>query len=207
MVSSFRSSAGTSCSPRVLRTGWSQYLALSLAESNRWAGSSGQRQSVFKENLVALQSAAEKCDQKELESGKTKNPREPFPAKKSTAEQGSDLALIWPRAHGLCGMVFKRFTTECRVRTDSGWSWILRRSFAWPCVKVGLTTDVNDSRTCHFYRCLFDRLPVRISTSDLHHRTLREKKSTRSGLRILEASFPQKINGRVDGKHWRRPDQ
>ena len=29
------------------------------------------------------------------------NPREPFPPQKSTVVQGSDLALIRPRAHGL----------------------------------------------------------------------------------------------------------
>ena len=40
------------------------------------------------------------------------------------------------------------------------------------------------------FRCLFDRLPVQISTSDLHHRTQR-KKSFRSEIMILECSFPR----------------
>ena len=35
--------------------------------------------------------------------------------------------------------------------------------------------DVTNARTCQFFRRLFDRLPVRISTSDLHHRILRKK--------------------------------
>ena len=35
--------------------------------------------------------------------------------------------------------------------------------------------DVTSARTCQFFRRLFDRLPVRISTSDLHHRILRKK--------------------------------
>ena len=35
--------------------------------------------------------------------------------------------------------------------------------------------DVPNARTCQFFRRLFDRLPVRISTSDLHHRILRKK--------------------------------
>ena len=68
-----------------------QYLALSLAEFNRLAGSSAQRQSVLKENLVVLQSAAEKCDQKELESGKTKSART-VPGKKIHGGAGP----IWP---------------------------------------------------------------------------------------------------------------
>ena len=34
--------------------------------------------------------------------------------------------------------------------------------------------DVTNARTCQFSG-LFDRLPVRISTSDLHHRILRKK--------------------------------
>ena len=29
--------------------------------------------------------------------------------------------------------------------------------------------------TCHFFRCLFNLLPVQISTSDLHHRSLQRK--------------------------------
>ena len=35
--------------------------------------------------------------------------------------------------------------------------------------------DVTNGLTCQFFRRLFDRLPVRISTSDLHHRILRKK--------------------------------
>ena len=35
--------------------------------------------------------------------------------------------------------------------------------------------DVTNARTCQFFRRLFDRLPVRISTSDLYHRILRKK--------------------------------
>ena len=40
------------------------------------------------------------------------------------------------------------------------------------------------------FRCLFDHLPVWISTSNLHHRILRKKISIRSELMILEGSFP-----------------
>ena len=35
--------------------------------------------------------------------------------------------------------------------------------------------DVTNTRTCQFFLRLFDRLPVRISNSDLHHRILRKK--------------------------------
>ena len=35
--------------------------------------------------------------------------------------------------------------------------------------------DVTNARTCQFFRRLFDRLPIQISTSDLHHRILRKK--------------------------------
>ena len=50
--------------------------------------------------------------------------------------------------------------------------------------------DVTNARTCQFFRRLFDRLPVRISTSDLHHRILRKKTLIISELMILECSFP-----------------
>ena len=54
---------------------------------------------------------------------------------------------------------------------------------------LACTTDVTNARTCLFFRCLFDRLPVQISTSDLLHRTW-QKMSIRSELMILECSFP-----------------
>ena len=50
---------------------------------------------------------------------------------------------------------------------------------AWPCHDCEGGTSVapwrHKCRTCQFFRRLFDRLPVRISTSDLHHRILRKK--------------------------------
>ena len=46
----------------------------------------------------------------------------------------------------------------------------------------------HNARTCQFFRRLFDRLPVRISTLDLHHRILRKK--IISELMTLECSFP-----------------
>ena len=52
-------------------------------------------------------------------------------------------------------------------------------SVAWPCHDCEVAPvwhhDVANARTCQFFRRLFDRLPVRISTSDLHHRILRKK--------------------------------
>ena len=53
--------------------------------------------------------------------------------------------------------------------------------------------DVTNARTCQFFRRLFDRLPVRISTSDLHHRILRKKTLIMSELMILECSFKLKL--------------
>ena len=49
-------------------------------------------------------------------------------------------------------------------------------------------------RMCHFFRRLFDHLPVQILKSDLYHRILR-KKSIRSELMILECSFPLNMIG------------
>ena len=66
--------------------------------------------------------------------------------------------------------------------------------------------DVTNARTCQFFRRLFDRLPVRISTSDLYHRILRKKKkfygkkSIISELMILECSFPLTSPG-LTGNH------
>ena len=52
-------------------------------------------------------------------------------------------------------------------------------SVAWPCHDCEVAPvwhhDVTNARTCQFLRRLFDRLPVPISASDLHHRILRKK--------------------------------
>ena len=66
------------------------------------------------------------------------------------------------------------FTTADHVRIDSGWSWIFQIA------RVTLH-DCEVAPRHHkcphvpFFRCLFDRLPIRISTSDLHHQILRKK--------------------------------
>ena len=65
-------------------------------------------------------------------------------------------------------------------------------SVAWPCHDCEVAPvwhhDVTNARTCQFFRHLFDRLIVRISTSDLHHRILR-KNAIITELIILECSF------------------
>ena len=52
-------------------------------------------------------------------------------------------------------------------------------SVVWPCHDCEVAPvwhhDVTNGLTCQFFGRLFDRLPVRISTSDLHHRILRKK--------------------------------
>ena len=53
----------------------------------------------------------------------------------------------------------------------------------------GGTTDVTNARTCQLSRFLFDHLPVRISTSYLHHRIL-QKRSFISEPIISECSVP-----------------
>ena len=57
-------------------------------------------------------------------------------------------------------------------------------SVAWPCHDYEVAPvwhhDVTNARTCQFFRRLFDRLPVRISTSCLHHRILRKKTHIRA---------------------------
>ena len=64
------------------------------------------------------------------------------------------------------------------TRADSGWSrisWFSRVTLPW------LRGGTSVAPWCHkcshvpVFRRLFDRLPVRISTSDLHHRILRKK--------------------------------
>ena len=67
-------------------------------------------------------------------------------------------------------------------------------SVAWPCHDCEVAPvwhhDVTNVRTCQFFRRLFDRLPVRILTSDLHHRILRKQTLIISEIMILECSFP-----------------
>ena len=79
------------------------------------------------------------------------------------------------------------------VRADSGWSrisWFSRVTLPW--LRVGTSVAPWRHKSSHVpvFRRLFDRLPVRISTSDLHHRILRKKNSIISELMILECSFP-----------------
>ena len=64
------------------------------------------------------------------------------------------------------------------TRSDSGWSrisWFSRVTLPW--LRGGTSVAPWRHKCSHVpvFRRLFDRLPVRISTSDLHHRILRKK--------------------------------
>ena len=64
------------------------------------------------------------------------------------------------------------------TRADSGWSrisWFSRVTLPW--LRGGTSVAPWRHKCSHVpvFRRLFDRLPVRISTSDLHHRILRNK--------------------------------
>ena len=64
------------------------------------------------------------------------------------------------------------------TRADSGWSrisWFSRVTLPW--LRGGTSAAPRRHKSSHVpvFRRLFDRLPVRISTSDLHHRILRKK--------------------------------
>ena len=64
------------------------------------------------------------------------------------------------------------------TRADSGWSrisWFSRVTLPW--LRGGTSVAPWRHKCSHVpvFRRLFDRLPVRISTSDLHHRILRKK--------------------------------
>ena len=81
------------------------------------------------------------------------------------------------------------------TQADSGWSrisWFSRVTLPW--LRGGTSVAPWRHKSSHVpvFRRLFDRLPVRISTSDLHHRILR-KNSIISELMILECSFPLNI--------------
>ena len=62
-------------------------------------------------------------------------------------------------------------------------------SVLWPCMIARWHQRRHKRSHVPFFRRLFDRLPVRTSTSDFHHRILR-KKSIRSELIVLGCSFP-----------------
>ena len=86
------------------------------------------------------------------------------------------------------------------TRADSGWSrisWFSRVTLPW--LRGGTSVAPWRHKSSHVpvFRRLFDRLPVRISTSNLHHR-IHGKNSIISELMILECSFPlrkKKFNG------------
>ena len=64
------------------------------------------------------------------------------------------------------------------TRADSGWSrisWFSRVTLPW--LRGGTSVAPRRHKCSHVpvFRRLFDRLPVRISTSDLHHRILWKK--------------------------------
>ena len=98
------------------------------------------------------------------------------------------------RSHTIRSHRRVRVSASCHhlTRADSGWSrisWFSRVTL--PRLRGGTSVAPWRHKCSHvpvFCR-LFDRLPVRISTSDLHHRILR-KKSFISELMILECSFP-----------------
>ena len=103
--------------------------------------------------------------------------------KKSRVTKTRPVLRHWCQASRIrsCEMVLNstgrnRFTTAGHLQSDSVEWWTfqitLRRDLAW---LRGGTTDITNARTCHIFRRLFDHLPVRISTPDLHHQTLRKK--------------------------------
>ena len=78
------------------------------------------------------------------------------------------------------------------TRADSGWkriSWFSRGTLPW--LRGGTSVAPWGHKCSHVpvFRGLFDRFPVRISTSDLRHRILRKKTHIISELMILECSF------------------
>ena len=80
------------------------------------------------------------------------------------------------------------------TRADSGWSisrisWFSRVTLPW--LRGGTSVAPWPHKSSHVpvFRRLFDRLPVRISTSDLHY-GFYGKNSIISELMILECSFP-----------------
>ena len=71
-------------------------------------------------------------------------------------------------------------SASCHYLTwaDSGWSrisWFSRKTLPW--LRGGTSVAPWRQKCSHVpvFRRLFDRLPVRISTPDLHHRILRKK--------------------------------
>ena len=64
------------------------------------------------------------------------------------------------------------------TRADSGWSrisWFSRMTLPWLWGGTSVAPWRHKCSHVPVFRRLFDRLPVRISTSDLHHRILRKK--------------------------------
>ena len=62
-------------------------------------------------------------------------------------------------------------------------------SLAWPCMKARWHHWRHKHSHVPFFYCPFDRLPVRISTPDLHHRILRKKNRSDQSLRFWSAVF------------------
>ena len=75
-------------------------------------------------------------------------------------------------------VIFVSASCHHLTRADSGWSrisWFSRVTLPW--LRGGTSVAPWRHKCSHVpvFRRLFDRLPVRISTSDLHHRILRKK--------------------------------
>ena len=78
------------------------------------------------------------------------------------------------------------------TRADSGWSrisWFSRVTLSW--LRGGTSVAPWRHKSSHvpIFRRLFDRLPVRISTSDLHHRILQKKTLSCQSLWFWSAVF------------------
>ena len=90
------------------------------------------------------------------------------------------------------GLEFDRaYSVYCavsRLRSDSGWSWTFRiaRVSLHNCEVAPLTSQTFVRA---IFCCLFNRLSLRISTLDIHHRVLRKNLTLGWELLILECSF------------------
>ena len=84
----------------------------------------------------------------------------------------------WARWRSQSSSCQHHVTTWVLTRVDSGWSWISWFSrVTLPWLRGGTSVAPWRHKSSHVpvFRRLFDRLPVRISTSDLHHRIARRR--------------------------------
>ena len=136
----------------------------------------------------------------------TRSNRWPEMAKNSRVTTMRPVLRHWCQVSRIrgCGMVLNSTGHNRFYHGRSPAKWFHFESLTWPCMIASWHHWCCKCSRRPFYRCLFGRRPIRISTfSDLRHRILRKNLSDQSLWLLVHFSFNKDLFGIF--AYWMRP--